>query len=52
MSNLEKMKRGDKEIDEIKAEIEFCSMSPELKNDCIEKARDAMSKYFVLLCII
>ena len=36
------MRRGDKEIDDIKAVIEFCTMSPELQNECIEKTRDAM----------
>ena len=52
MSNSEKrsanpkftqeVRRGDKEIDDIKAVIEFCTMSPELKSECIEKTRDAM----------
>ena len=39
---MQEIKRGDKEIDEIKAIIEFCTMSPELRNNCIEKTRDAM----------
>ena len=40
----QEIRRGDKEIDEIKAVVEFCTMSKEMKDDCIEKARDAMSK--------
>ena len=40
----QEIRRGDKEIDEIKAVVEFCTMSKESKDDCIEKARDAMSK--------
>lgn len=40
----QEIKRGDKEIDEIRAVVEFCTMVPEMKNDCIEKAREAMSK--------
>ena len=43
MSNLEKMKRGDKEIDEIKAEIEF-SLEQE-----IEITVDAIAN--ISLCI-
>ena len=39
---MQEIKRGDKEIDEIKAIIEFCTMSPDLRNNCIEKTRDAM----------
>ena len=40
----QEIRRGDKEIDEIKAVVEFCTMSKEERDDCIEKARDAMSK--------
>jgi hypothetical protein len=39
---IQEIRRGDKEIDEIKVEIEFCNMNPELKSKCIEKTRDAM----------
>ena len=39
---MQEIRRGDKEIDEIKIEIEFCNMNPELKSKCIEKTRDAM----------
>ena len=41
----QEIRRGDKEIDEIKAVVEFCTMSKEAKDDCIEKARDAMSNF-------
>ena len=40
----QEIRRGDKEIDEIKAVVEFCTMPKEERDDCIEKARDAMSK--------
>ena len=41
----QEIRRGDKEIDEIKAVVEFCTMSKEAKDDCIEKARDATSNF-------
>ena len=40
----QEIRRGDKEIDEIKADVEFFTMPKEERDDCIEKARDAMSK--------
>lgn len=39
----QEIRKGDKEIDEIKAIIDFCTMSTELKATCIEYAREAMS---------
>ena len=41
---MQEIKRGDKEIDEIKPIVNYCTMPAELKNDAIEKIRDAMSK--------
>ena len=43
----QEIRRGDKEIDEIKAVVEFCTMSKESKDDCIEKARDALSNLII-----
>lgn len=34
---------GEKEVDDIKPVVEFCSMNAEMKNFCIEKAKEAMS---------
>ena len=55
---MQEIRRGDKEIDEIKIEIEFCNMNPELKSKCIEKTRDAMKttlennfSYFKILAL-
>ena len=36
------MRPGEKEIDEIKPVIEFCTMNTETKDICITKAKDAM----------
>ena len=41
---IQEIRRGDKEIDEIKPIINYCTLSAELRNDTIEKVRDAMSK--------
>ena len=48
---IQEIRRGDKEIDEIKPIVNYCTMPVELKMDTIEKIRDAMSnlifnKYF------
>ena len=40
---IQEIKRGDKEIDDIKPIVNYCTMSAELKMDTIEKIRDAMS---------
>ena len=42
---IQEIRRGDKEIDEIKPIVNYCTMPFELRNDTIEKIRDAMSKY-------
>ena len=39
----QKIRRGDKEIDEIKPIVNYCTMPADLKMDTIEKIRDAMS---------
>ena len=41
---IQEIRRGDKEIDEIKPIVNYCTMTAELKMDTIEKIRDAMSK--------
>ena len=41
---IQEIRRGDKEIDEIKPIVNYCTMPLELKMDTIEKIRDAMSK--------
>lgn len=41
----QEIRKGDKEIDEIKAIVDFCTMSSELKATCIECAREAMSMF-------
>ena len=45
----QEIRRGDKEIDEIKPIINYCTMPQELKLDAIEKIRDAMSNLFLLI---
>ena len=44
---IQEIRRGDKEIDEIKPIVNYCTMPAELKSDAIEKIRDAMSKYII-----
>ena len=44
----QEIRRGDKEIDEIKPIVNYCTMPAELKLDAIEKIRDAMSNLFLL----
>ena len=46
---IQEIRRGDKEIDEIKVVVEFCTMPNELKDICVDKARTAMSKFFFYL---
>ena len=46
---IQEIRRGDKEIDEIKPIINYCTMPQELKLDAIEKIRDAMSNLFLLI---
>ena len=41
---MQDIKRGDKEIDDIKPVVKYCTMSQELKNDTISKIKEAMSK--------
>ena len=41
---IQEIRRGDKEIDEIKPTVNYCTMPADLKMDTIEKIRDAMSK--------
>ena len=41
---IQEIRKGDKEIDEIKPIVNYCTMSVELKIDTIEKIKDAMSK--------
>jgi hypothetical protein len=41
---IQEIRRGDKEIDEIKPIVNYCTMPADLKMDTIEKIRDAMSK--------
>ena len=43
----QEIRRGDKEIDEIKPIVNYCTMPQELKLDAIEKIRDAMSNLFL-----
>ena len=45
---IQEIRRGDKEIDEIKPIVNYCTMPFELRNDTIEKIRDAMSKLIFL----
>jgi hypothetical protein len=45
----QEIRRGDKEIDEIKPIVNYCTMPQELKFDAIEKIRDAMSNLFFLI---
>ncbi len=45
----QEIRRGDKEIDEIKPIVNYCTMPQELKLDAIEKIRDAMSNLFLLI---
>ena len=40
---IQEIRRGDKEIDEIKPIVNYCTMPADLKMDTIEKIRDAMS---------
>ena len=46
---IQEIRRGDKEIDEIKPIVNYCTMPSELKLDAIEKIRDAMSKLLFLI---
>ena len=46
---IQEIRRGDKEIDEIKPIVNYCTMPAELKLDDIEKIRDAMSKLLFLI---
>ena len=46
---IQEIRRGDKEIDEIKPIINYCTMPAEQKLDAIEKIRDAMSKLLFLI---
>ena len=48
---IQEIRRGDKEIDEIKPIVNYCTMPAELKSDAIDKIRDAMSKNIFLLII-
>ena len=41
---IQDIKRGDKEIDDIKPIIKYCTMSQELKMDTISRIKEAMSK--------
>ena len=41
---MQDIKRGDKEIDDIKPIVKYCTMTQELKMDTIAKIKDAMSK--------
>ena len=43
---IQEIRRGDKEIDEIKPIVNYCTMPAELKSDAIEKIREAMSKIY------
>ena len=45
----QEIRRGDKEIDEIKPIVNYCTMPQELKLDAIEKIRDAMSNLFLFI---
>ena len=48
MENMQDIKRGDKEIDDIKPIIKYCTMSQELKMDTISRIKEAMSKLIYL----
>ena len=41
---IQDIKRGDKEIDDIKPVVRYCTMSQELKMDTISRIKEAMSK--------
>ena len=41
---IQDIKRGDKEIDDIKPVVRYCTMSKELKMDTISRIKEAMSK--------
>ncbi len=43
---IQEIRRGDKEIYEIKPIVNYCTMPAELKSDAIEKIREAMSKIY------
>ncbi len=46
---MQDIKRGDKEIDDIKPVVKYCTMTQELKLDTISKIKEAMSNFIFLL---
>ena len=40
---MQDIKRGDKEIDDIKPVVKYCTMDQDLKMDTISKIKEAMS---------
>ena len=46
---IQDIKRGDKEIDDIKPIIKYCTMSQELKMDTISRIKEAMSKLIYII---
>ena len=49
---IQDIKRGDKEIDDIKPIIKYCTMSQELKMDTISRIKEAMSKLIYIYIIL
>ena len=45
---MQDIKRGDKEIDDIKPVIKYCIMNQELKMDTILRIKEAMSKLYII----
>ena len=46
---IQEIRRGDKEIDEIKPIVNYCTMPAELKSDAIELLKQNESPFFVAL---
>ena len=46
---IQDIKRGDKEIDDIKPIIKYCTMNQELKMDTILRIKEAMSKLYIYI---
>ena len=45
---MQDIKRGDKEIDDIKPIVKYCTMTQELKMDTILRIKEAMSKLYII----